>query len=51
MTQTHQTKPLPGHDTHEPRKLAAPPVAPVQRDERSDRDDRDGDDRELPFTD
>jgi hypothetical protein len=49
MTQTHQAKPLPGHDTHEPRKLVAPAAAPVQREERSEHDDRD--DRELPFTD
>jgi hypothetical protein len=44
-----QAKPLPKHDTREPRKLAVPAAAPVQRDERSERDDRE--DRELPFTD
>jgi hypothetical protein len=54
MTQSHQAqaKPLPGHDTREPRKLAAPAAAPVKRDEPWERDQRDDrDDRELPFTD
>jgi hypothetical protein len=51
MTQTHQAKPLPAHETLEPRKVPVPAVAPVKRDERSAHEDRDGDDRELPFTD
>jgi hypothetical protein len=52
MTPTHQAKPVPSHDTHEPRKQVAPVAVPAKRDPRDQRSKADeSDDRELPFTD
>ncbi len=52
MTQTRPAKPVPSHDTHEPRTLVAPVAVPAKRDQRDPRDERPKpDERELPFTD